>query len=89
MTIRYAGLAGLKIGMLLEAAEAACFDVLLTVDQSIRQQQNLAGLHLATVVMSALTNRLVQLLLLIPAVLSSLESIEPGQVAQVQLGQSR
>jgi hypothetical protein len=29
---RFANLAGLKNGRLLEAAEAACFDVLITVD---------------------------------------------------------
>jgi hypothetical protein len=34
-TARFANLAGLKNGRLLEAAEAAGFDVLITVDQSI------------------------------------------------------
>jgi hypothetical protein len=34
-TARYAKLAGLKNGELLSAAEAAGFDVLVTVDQSI------------------------------------------------------
>lgn len=43
-TARYAGLAGLTNGDLLKAAEAAKFDVLLTVDQGIEYQQNLTGL---------------------------------------------
>jgi len=34
-TVRYAGLAGLKNGRLLDAAEAAGFRVLITVDRSI------------------------------------------------------
>lgn len=34
-TARFANLAGLKIGRLLEAAEAAGFDVLITADQNI------------------------------------------------------
>jgi hypothetical protein len=40
-TASYANLAGLKNGRLLEAAEAAGFDVLVTVDQNIPDQQNL------------------------------------------------
>jgi hypothetical protein len=35
-TARFANLAGLKNGRLLNAAEAAGFDTLITVDQSIR-----------------------------------------------------
>jgi hypothetical protein len=41
-TARFANLAGLKNGSLLEAAEAAGFDVLITVDQNIPDQQNLS-----------------------------------------------
>jgi hypothetical protein len=38
---RYAGLGGLKNGELLEAGEAAGFDVLLTVDRGFQYEQNL------------------------------------------------
>ena len=37
-TARYTNLAGLKNGYLLDAAEAAGFDVLITVDQNIPDQ---------------------------------------------------
>ena len=37
----------LRNGELLDAAEAAGFDVLLTTDRSIRDQQNLTGRRLA------------------------------------------
>src|SRR6267143_1484778 len=40
-TARYAGLAGLKNGELLIAAESAKFDVFRTVDQGIEYQQTL------------------------------------------------
>jgi hypothetical protein len=42
-TAGFARLAGLKNGRLLDAAETAGFDALITVDQSIPDQQNLAG----------------------------------------------
>ena len=42
-TAHHAGLAGLKNGLLLDAAEAAGFDVLVTVDRNIPEQQNLSA----------------------------------------------
>ncbi|MGP0071340.1 MAG: hypothetical protein ACLPWF_05325 [Bryobacteraceae bacterium] len=82
-TARYAKLAGLKNGELLSAAEAAGFEVLIAVDQSIPDQQNLADRKIAVVIISAATNRLRDLLPLIPAVLTVLDSIQPGQVQRV------
>ena len=41
-TARFADLAGLKNGVLLEVAEAAEFEVPITADQNIPDQQNLA-----------------------------------------------
>lgn len=49
-TARYAGFAGLENGELLEAAEAAKFEVLLTVDRGFEYQQNLAGRRIALIV---------------------------------------
>ena len=43
----------LKNGRLLDEAQAAGFDVLLTVDHNIRYQQNLTGRAIAVVVMIA------------------------------------
>jgi len=50
-TARFANLAGLKNGRLLEAAEAAGFDILITVDQNIPDQQNLAGRRISLVIL--------------------------------------
>jgi hypothetical protein len=40
-----------KNGALLSAAEAAGFEVFVTTDQQLRHQQNLAGRHLAILVL--------------------------------------
>lgn len=77
-TARYAGLAGLKNGELLLAAEAAGFEVLVTVDQNIPDQQNLSSLKLSVLILSAATNRLIDLQRLVPVALEALNSIEPG-----------
>jgi predicted nuclease of predicted toxin-antitoxin system len=82
-TARFANLAGLKNGRLLEAAETAGFDVLITVDQNIPDRQNLAGRKIAIVILCGPTNRLRDLAPLIPATLSTLGSIEPGDVVRI------
>ena len=82
-TARYAKLAGMKNGELLAAAEAAGFDVLVTVDQSIPNQQNLASRRIALLVLIAPTNRLRDLRRLIPSALAALDAIQPGQVERV------
>jgi hypothetical protein len=46
------GWAGLTNGDLIQAAEEAGFEVMITCDQNIRYQQNLAGRRLALVVLT-------------------------------------
>ena len=65
-TARYAKLAGLKNEELLSAAEAPGFEVLVTVDQSIPNQQNLDDRQIALIILCAPTNRLRDLRRLIP-----------------------
>jgi hypothetical protein len=76
-------LAGLKNGELLSAAEAAGFEVLVTVDQSIPDQQNLDGRRIALIILIAPTNQLRDLQRLIPAAATALKAIQPGQVERV------
>jgi len=83
---RYAGFSGLENGDLLNAAEAAKFDVLLTVDRGFEYQQNVAGRQIAILILSGRSIRREDLLLLVPNVLVALQSIQPGQV--VRLGPS-
>ncbi len=81
---RYAGLAGLKNGKLLAEAEAAGFDVLITVDQSIPEQQNWRDRRLALLILVGRTNRLADLDKLVPLALIALRTIQPGEVIRVR-----
>ena len=71
-TIREMGWAGKKNGELLALMAGAGFEVLLTVDQNLRFQQNHAASDVAVVVMVAPSNRLADLVPLIPAVEAAL-----------------
>jgi hypothetical protein len=79
-TARYAGFAGLTNRRLLSAADAAGFEMLITVDQGIPHQQNVGKREIAVLVLRVPTNRLGDLIPLAPAILNRLDSIEPGQV---------
>ena len=82
-TARYAGFAGLKNGQILDAAEAAKFDVFLTRDQGIEYQQNLSNRRIAIIVFRTKSNRLRDLLPHIPTCLSHVASIQPGQIVKI------
>jgi len=62
----------------------AGFDVLLTVDQNLRYQQNLTDCVVSIVVMVAPSNKLETLVPLIPAVEAALVGIRPGDVVEVR-----
>jgi len=81
-TVPEAGWAGKTNGELVALANEQ-FDVLVTIDQGIQYQQNLAGTSLAIIMLRARSNRLADLLPLLPALLSALPGIEPGQVLRV------
>jgi len=82
-TTQQQGWAGLTNGVLLKRAAAAGFDVFQTSDQNIAFQQNLKNSELFVVVLVARTNRLEDLLPLIPSVLSALEVCAPGKLVRV------
>jgi predicted nuclease of predicted toxin-antitoxin system len=82
-TARYAQLAGLKNGNLILAAEAAGFDVIVTVDQNIPYQQNLDERTISLLILCGVTNRMVDLQRLIPAALAALAGMQPGQIVRV------
>ncbi|HWE48299.1 MAG TPA: DUF5615 family PIN-like protein [Bryobacteraceae bacterium] len=83
-TVRFVGMAGLKNGRLLDAAEAAGFDVLITADQNIPDQQNLTGRTISIVILSGPSNRLRDLEPLVPSADSALALIRPGQVLRIR-----
>ena len=86
-TARFANLAGLKNGLLLEAAEAAGFEVLITVDQNIPDQQNLAGRRISLMILCGPTNRLRDLEPLVPAAVPALDFIGRGEVVRISQAQ--
>jgi|SRR5208283_4244523 len=83
-TARYAGLAGLKNGRLLEAEEKTGFEAIITVDQNIPDQQNLAGRRISLIVLCGPTNRLHDLEPLAPAATLALGSIGHGEVIRIR-----
>jgi hypothetical protein len=83
-TARYAGMAGLSNGELLTAAENARFDVFLTADQGIEHQQNLTGRDIAIIIFRTKSNRLRDLLPHVPACLTHIDSIQPGQIIRIE-----
>lgn len=64
--------------------EVADFDVLITVDQNIPDQQNLSQRNIAMVILCGRTNRLRDLELLVPAAISALGSVQAGDVVKVR-----
>jgi predicted nuclease of predicted toxin-antitoxin system len=77
-SVSRAGWSGVKNGELLKRANGD-FDVLLTMDQGIYHQQNLKGLLLAIVTLRSKSNRLADTRPLMPALLSLLPNIKPGE----------
>ncbi len=84
-TVPEMGWSGKKNGELLQLMARQSFEVLLTVDQSIRHQQNLQAVGIAVVILMAASNRLVDLVPLMPSALVSLGSIKAGDVIDVSL----
>jgi hypothetical protein len=81
-TVYDRGWAGLKNGALLRAA-AGSFEIFLTADQNLRYQQNLRGSPLGVVVLAGRTNRVVDLLPLIPDAENAAAQVRPGEVRVV------
>ena len=73
----------LRNGELLDAAEAAGFDVLLTTDRNIRYQQNLTNRKIAIVVLGKGRWRLIKNRL--PEIAAAVAAATPGSVTEVQI----
>jgi hypothetical protein len=77
------GWQGLENGNLLDAAERAGFDLLLTCDQNIRYQQNLAGRKLALLVLSS--NHWPTLKRVAARIASAVDFVQPGQIVRIDV----
>jgi hypothetical protein len=81
-TVPEMGWASKKNAELLSLADGQ-FDVLLTMEKSIPKQQNLSGLTISILTMRARSNKLRDLITLVPKLQEVLLTIQPGQVVRV------
>jgi hypothetical protein len=81
-TVAAHGWGGISNGKLLALAQAE-FDVFVTVDRNLSFQQNLPNFKIAVVLISAKSNRLDDLIALVPAVLSAIPTAPVGSVTSV------
>ena len=82
-TVPEAGFAGKKNGVLLTLAEGAGFHVLLTMDEGLEYEQTLEGRKIAIIIVRAKSNRLADLLQLVPDCIVALTSVRPGQLVRI------
>ena len=82
-TVPEAGWAGKKNGELLSLAEQSSFDVFLTLDRGVATEQNVKRREIAVILISASSSRLVDLLPVVPAVLTALRFARVGELTRV------
>jgi hypothetical protein len=82
-TVVEMGWSGKKNGELLQLMSQEGFTILLTTDQNLRYQQNLQQAVVAVVVLVAQSNKLADLLPLLPDARKVLNTIVPGAVVEV------
>jgi hypothetical protein len=73
----------LRNGELLDAAEAAAFDVFVTTDRNLRYQQNLAGRKIAIIVLGSGRWRLIRNRL--PVIAAAVAAAAPGSFAEIEI----
>ena len=83
-TVAAMGWAGKRNGELLQLA-AVDFDAVVTADQNLEHQQDLAALPIAVIVLTAPTNRIESLRPLIPTLLQILQTLAPRQLVHVRV----
>jgi len=81
-TVRRAGYGSKKNGELLALAEGR-WNVLFTSDRNIKYQQNMTGRSVSIMILFAKSNRMKDLLPLMPACAEALISIQPGRIVEV------
>ena len=82
-TAREMGWEALKNGELMERAQANGFEVLITVDQNIRYQQNLSGRSIAVCVLITQGITVEDLRPLIPDLEETLRIVQPGRLYEI------
>ena len=80
----WAGLKGKKNGELIRGCEAGGYAVILTIDQGIPFQQQLAGRTLSFVVIRSRSGKIEALAPFVSVIETALQTIAPGQVLIVE-----
>ena len=83
-TVHEMGWSSKRNGELLELMQEQDFDCLITVDQNVENQQNVAALKIAIIVIIARSNRLEEIRRAAAKVLLALANMEPGRVVSVK-----
>jgi predicted nuclease of predicted toxin-antitoxin system len=81
-TVPEAGWGGRRNGDLLRLASGH-FEIFVTIDNNLVYQQMVVGLPFGVVVLVARSNRLADLLPLVPEILVAMRSIGSGQIVRV------
>ena len=82
-TAQEEGCSGFKNGELLRRISKT-FEVLVTIDQRMRYQQNVSQLTIGVVVIELPDTRLVYLRALVPQLREAIERIKPGEVIVIR-----
>ncbi|GMQ83225.1 MAG: hypothetical protein BMS9Abin05_2715 [Rhodothermia bacterium] len=81
-TVQEKGWAGFQNGALLDAAEGE-FEVFITLDQNLEYQQDLEGRPLSIVIIRSSSSAYLDLLPIVPSLLSVLAALKPGMIEHV------
>lgn len=81
------GWSALSNGLILDAAEAAGFHVMITADRNMQHQQNMTGRRIAVLIVS--NNNRQMLEEGVPRISRALEGIGEGVITEVMLGRPR
>lgn len=82
-TVIEMGWRGIENGDLLALIRGAEFEAFVTVDQNLAYQQNLRTLGVGVVILIARTNKLQDLLPLVPSLRRALGRLQPGELIRV------
>lgn len=88
-TVQQMGWTSVGNGELLRRAAAAGFGAVITMDQNLEYQQNVARTGIGVIVLLAPSNRMVDVLPLAPEVREALTILQPGQVLRVRTERPR
>jgi hypothetical protein len=83
-TVQGMGWAGIENGELLRRA-AGHTDAFVTMDKHLEREQEIQSLPFGVVLIAARSNRVQDLLPLVPGVLAALDRIQPGQLVWVRV----